>query len=611
MGNDINKRNVNEKIKINKNYFDFQQIIGRGGFGKVWKVSFKKNKIYALKEMKKTKIIDRNSINCIMTEREVLSKLNHPFIINMHFAFQDIDNLYLVIDYLSGGDLRYHLYNKHIFNEIETKFLIACLLTGLEYIHSNNIIHRDLKPENLVLDSNGYLRITDFGIAKYIEIDNQKDNSGTVGYMAPEVLFRKKHSFPCDFFAIGVITYELMFAKRPYHGKTRNEMKYDILNKQAEVDNLPKNWSNESKDFIDNLLKIKEEERLGFKLGVEEIKNHKWFKDFSWELLKEKKLYCPFVPKNNTNNYNKKFCEKIEEFGDSTLNRYDEYKNKEDYEKIFDNYTFIDIKEIKMCYKKMNKKIPLNSNSNLNENKNNNNSNNNNNNSNYNKIKNFINKKKLKLFEINDNNSIKKNLLSNENIKKLNNENSKILTLSNRKNLISSSTKNIFNSINNNKFLNNKINLNLINKSNSSSKFNLKKNIEISKIFNKNNNNDNHFKIKINRENNLNLNKNKNENYFSNKERIKKFEIHKKKLFKSLDEFNNNYSNNILFNTERNFKLPKIHSKTNLYENNNNEYFSNNNLRKNSILSLKHIHSLNNVNKIFLKNNNTYENKKI
>jgi structural maintenance of chromosome 2 len=116
---------------------------------------------------------------------------------------------------------------------------------------------------------------------------------------------------------------------------------------------------------------------------------------------------------------------------------------------------------------------------------------------------------------------------------------------------------------------------------------------------------------KIIYENNLNLNKNKNENYFSNKERIKKFEIHKKKLFKSLDEFNNNYSNNILFNTERNFKLPKIHSKTNLYENNNNEYFSNNNLRKNSILSLKHIHSLNNVNKIFLKNNNTYENKKI
>ena len=606
MGNDINKRNVNKKIKINKNYFDFQQIIGRGGFGKVWKVSFKKNKIYALKEMKKTKIIDRNSINCIMTEREVLSKLNHPFIINMHFAFQDIDNLYLVIDYLSGGDIRYHLYNKHIFNEIETKFLIACLLTGLEYIHSNNIIHRDLKPENLVLDSNGYLRITDFGIAKYIEIDNHKDNSGTVGYMAPEVLFRKKHSFPCDFFAIGVITYELMFGKRPYHGKTRNEMKYDILNKQAQVDNLPKNWSNESKDFIDNLLKIKEEERLGYKSGVEEIKNHKWFKDFSWELLKEKKLICPFVPKN-TNNYNKKFCEKIEEFGDSTLNRYDEYKNKDDYEKIFDNYTFIDIKEIKMCYKKMNKKNILNTN--LNENKNNNNdnndnnNNNNNDNSNHNKIKNFIKKKKLKLFEINDNNSFKKNLLSNENIKKLNNENSKILTLSNRKNLISSSTKNIFNSLNNNKFLNNKINLNLISKSNSS-KFNLKKNIEISKIFNKNNNN--HFKIKINKENNLNLNKNKNEIYFSNKERIKNLN----QRFKSLDEFNysnNNYSNN-LFNTERNVKLPKIHSNSNLLENNN-EYFSNHCLRKNSILSLKHIHSLNNVNKIVLKNN-TYENKK-
>ena len=126
----------------------------------------KNNKRYALKEMSKVRIIDRHSEKSIKGEREFLSMLLHPFIVNMVCSFQDYENLYLVMDLLTGGDLRYHLCKIRHFSEEETKFFIACLILGLEYIHSNNIIHRDIKPENLVSDENGYIRITDFWVDK-------------------------------------------------------------------------------------------------------------------------------------------------------------------------------------------------------------------------------------------------------------------------------------------------------------------------------------------------------------------------------------------------------------------------------------------------------------
>ena len=120
------------------------------------------------------------------------------------------------MDLLTGGDLRYHLCRIQRFSEEETKFFISCVLLGLEYIHGNNIIHRDIKPENLVCDDKGYIRITDFGVAKIKKEDNSSETSGTPGYMAPEVLLAQNHSFPVDFFAIGIMGYEFMLGERPY-----------------------------------------------------------------------------------------------------------------------------------------------------------------------------------------------------------------------------------------------------------------------------------------------------------------------------------------------------------------------------------------------------------
>ena len=179
---------------MNPNNFEFLYIIGRGGFGKVWKVKSKKTKkCYALKQMSKVKVIDKKSIKSINSERELLSKLYHPFLVNMHYAFQDNKYLYLVMDLLAGGDLRYHISIHKKFSEEQTRFFICGITLSLEYIHSNNIIHRDIKPENLVLDENGYIRLTDFGIAKINMPDNSSETSGTPGYMSPEVMKSLNH----------------------------------------------------------------------------------------------------------------------------------------------------------------------------------------------------------------------------------------------------------------------------------------------------------------------------------------------------------------------------------------------------------------------------------
>ena len=330
----------------------------------MWKVRLKKtNELFALKEMSKVKIIDRRSEISIMSERNLLSKLNHPFIVNMYFAFQDFCNLYLVMDLLTGGDLRYHIAHQKTFSEAQTKFFISNMLLALEYIHSQNIIHRDIKPENLVLESIGYLRITDFGVAKINEIDNSSETSGTPGYMAPEVILVQNHSFPSDFFALGVIGYEFMLGYRPYLGRGRKEIKHLIISKQAKLnmDEVPDDWSEESRDFINLLLQRKPKKRLGFN-GVKEIKNHPWMNDINWELLKQKKLEAPYVPPSHKENFDKKYCEGEDNVGEETIERYELYFQSELYGDVFKNYTFVNMNYVKNYNKKKNQEKIISSN---------------------------------------------------------------------------------------------------------------------------------------------------------------------------------------------------------------------------------------------------------
>ncbi|CAD8052323.1 unnamed protein product [Paramecium primaurelia] len=281
---------------ISRLAFRFIYVIGKGGFGKVWRVEMKQTKKeFALKEMIKAKIISKRSVNSVMNEKFLLEHLRHPFIVNMHFAFQDKENLYLVLDLLRGGDLRFHIGKLKRFTEDQAKFFACCMLLALQYLHSNGIIHRDLKPENLVFDKDGFLHLTDLGVARLDKDSIANDTSGTPGYMAPEVMCRMEHSYPVDYYALGVILYEILIGKRPYNGKNRQEIREQILAKQVSIKEGTSNISSKAIDFINRLLIRKPQQRLGFG-GIEEIIHHSWLKGVQWAKLLNKEMKSLYIP---------------------------------------------------------------------------------------------------------------------------------------------------------------------------------------------------------------------------------------------------------------------------------------------------------------------------
>jgi serine/threonine protein kinase len=218
---------------------------------------------------------------------------------------------------------------------------------GLEYCHVNKIIHRDIKPENLVLDSLGYVHITDFGIAKIQQENNYKETSGTPGYMSPEVMCGQNHTIAVDYFALGVIGFEFMKGYRPYLGKNRKEIKEKMMSKQAKINrhDIEAGWSFESSDFINHLLIRKAKERLGYN-GPQELKTHNWFKKYDWADLYNKKISAPFKPEGEEN-FDYKYCNAVEKQGIHTKERYAEIVLNDNYKEIFSDYFFFN--RYKIC----------------------------------------------------------------------------------------------------------------------------------------------------------------------------------------------------------------------------------------------------------------------
>ena len=570
---------------MNRNFFEFLYIIGRGGFGKVWKVRLKStNEYFALKEMFKVKVIDRRSEFSIMSERNLLSKLKHPFIVNMHFAFQDFSKLYLVMDLLTGGDLRYHIAKVKTFTEAQTKFFIANLILSLQYIHSQKIIHRDIKPENLVLDSKGYVRITDFGVAKINEKDNSSETSGTPGYMAPEVILIQNHSYPCDFFALGVIGYEFMNGYRPYLGRSRKEIKELIQTKQAKIkkEDLPKGWSNIAADFINALLQRKPSKRLGYK-NIEEIKAHPWMKDINWELLEKKELKAPFLPYTNKENFDKEYCEGEEKVGEKTIERYEEYTKSECFEELFSNYTYLDIDKVINYQKKYGNNNEDNRNNNIIYNH-----------TNYNVTRKIMNDENFKASSLNKDN---KTNLSNKSFHDRNHKSPKIANIKIVTNYISNTKKNkirikdLIGKDNNKEIIHSNSNKNqgikLLSQNNSKKQISSKetvfdllknkqqfKNIILKSLLSNNNKNK-----KLGKENtNVNLSK------------LQKF------LIKNGRKINFNQTKNIYLNKSNSVKLVKPMNPNDLIKYNN--YISNKKEQRGSNSSLnKNLLDVNNINK--------------
>ena len=308
-----------------------------------------------MKQMSKCKLIEQKCYEDIIYEQKLTSRINHPFIASLDFSFQDKDYLYMIYDLMSGGDLRYWYTEQKVFNEKECKFLVSCIILALEYLHHNKIIHRDLKPENILFDKNGYIHIADFGIAKLL--DNEPEEhiihvSGSPGYMSPEAIFKEKHSYVSDFFSLGVICYEMMMKKRPYIGKNRQEIKDKMSKEQVQIKSsqIPAGWSSEIANFINKLLVINPENRLGFN-GISELKFHPWLRYYDWKLIYLKKEKAPFIPPK------KVICseENVKENRkDSNSQKYIKIKQSELYQKAFNDYQYYNKYSLK-CQEKINK----------------------------------------------------------------------------------------------------------------------------------------------------------------------------------------------------------------------------------------------------------------
>ena len=212
--------------------FKIEAILGKGAFGEVYLATLKKNnKKYAMKVLNKWEIMKQNIMKYAQTERNVLCSIKHPFIVGLNYAFQTSEKLYLILDYCPGGNLGELLDEKNNFDEQHGKFYAAEILLALEELHKRDIIYWDLKPDNIVIDEDGHLRLTDFGLSKEDVTDNISAMSfcGSIAYLAPEMIKRKGHGKAVDWYLLGVLIYEMLTGIPPFYSKNRKHMIQNIM----------------------------------------------------------------------------------------------------------------------------------------------------------------------------------------------------------------------------------------------------------------------------------------------------------------------------------------------------------------------------------------------
>ncbi|KAJ8276383.1 hypothetical protein COCON_G00081350 [Conger conger] len=285
--------------KADPEQFDIRKVLGQGSFGKVFLVKKRTGpdagQLYAMKVLKKATLKVRDRVRTKM-ERDILVEVNHPFIVKLHYAFQTEGKLYLILDFLRGGDLFTRLSKEVMFTEEDVKFYLAELALALDHLHSLGIIYRDLKPENILLDEQGHIKLTDFGLSKEAIDHENKAYSfcGTVEYMAPEVVNRRGHTHSADWWSYGVLMFEMLTGTLPFQGKDRKETMTMILKAKL---GMPQFLSPEAQSLLRNLFKRNPGNRLGAGPdGVEEIKRHPFYSTIDWNKLFRREITPPFKP---------------------------------------------------------------------------------------------------------------------------------------------------------------------------------------------------------------------------------------------------------------------------------------------------------------------------
>lgn len=297
--------------KLTAAEFNQQKTLGTGAFGRVRFVIYKPSgQFYALKTLKKASIIKMKQVDHMLSEKAILGALKHPFIVNLFGTFHDSRYVYLVLEYVVGGEFFTQLRKQGKLENDPAAFYAGQIGCIFEYVHSKNIIYRDLKPENILLNSDGYLKLTDFGFAKIIE-HRTYTLCGTPEYIAPEVLLNKGHGKPVDWWTLGILIYEMIVGYPPFVDEDPMGIYQKILSGKIV---FPKLFDKNAKSLVKKLLTAELSKRYGnLKNGVDDIKFHKWFKECAWEDLLEKRMAPPWKPtiKSETDTSN------FEEYPDS------------------------------------------------------------------------------------------------------------------------------------------------------------------------------------------------------------------------------------------------------------------------------------------------------
>lgn len=285
--------------KADPSQFELLKVLGQGSFGKVFLVRKIANvdagKLFAMKVLRKASLKVRDRVRTKM-ERDILSDVKHPFIVTLHYAFQTEGKLYLVLEFLRGGDLFTRLSKEVMFTEEDVKFYLAELALALDHLHTLGIIYRDLKPENILLDSDGHIKLTDFGLSKESIDEDKKTFSfcGTVEYMAPEVVNRRGHGITADWWSFGVLMYEMLTGSLPFQGENRKATMTMILKAKL---GMPQFLSPEAQSLLRVLFKRNPINRLGHGHdGIKHIQAHSFFASIDWEKLYNRQVNPPFKP---------------------------------------------------------------------------------------------------------------------------------------------------------------------------------------------------------------------------------------------------------------------------------------------------------------------------
>uniref|UniRef100_A0A673ZFW2 Protein kinase C n=1 Tax=Salmo trutta TaxID=8032 RepID=A0A673ZFW2_SALTR len=324
--------------KFTLDNFILHKMLGKGSFGKVFLAELKSSReFFAVKALKKDVVLMDDDVECTMVERRVLSLAwEHPFLTHLHCTFQTTENLFFVMEYLNGGDLMFHIQNCHKFDVQRSTFYAAEVICGLQFLHSKGIVYRDLKLDNVLLDSEGHIKIADFGMCK----ENMEGDTrtctfcGTPDYIAPEILLGQKYGSSVDWWSFGVLLYEMLIGQSPFHGRDEEELFQSI---RTDDPCYPQWLAKDARDILIKLFVREPERRLGVKGN---IRQHSFFKDTDWSALEKREVAPPFRPTvkspSDVSNFDKEFINEKPRlsYADRTL------MNSVD-QTMFNNFSFV------------------------------------------------------------------------------------------------------------------------------------------------------------------------------------------------------------------------------------------------------------------------------